>query len=152
MPETKVYTHREVALSDYQPHHDGLGLNDKISIHKDAVDPEAGNASHCYALKMDITGTATAIDAGCTGKAEETVGLLRFQHGPRLGAGSVAGLTNEAVLAVVLDRLKGFQSGPFACRENALAITKLEEALHWMNARARARARQGVLGKNEQHK
>lgn len=150
--ETKVYWHREVQDSDYQPHHDGLGLNDLITIRKDAADPNAGNASHCYTLKMDITGTATAIDAGCTGQAQETVGFLRFQHGPRMADGSVAGLTNEAVLAVVLDRLKGFQSGPFGCRENAIAITKLEEALHWMDARARTRARQGVLGKNEAHK
>ena len=46
------------------------------------------------------------------------------------------------------DRLKGFQSGDFACRENALALTALEECLLWMNKRVEDRASRGVLGTN----
>jgi hypothetical protein len=37
----------------------------------------------------------------------------------------------------------------FPCRENALTITKLEEAIHWQDARTKDRARRGVEGKNE---
>lgn len=57
---------------------------------------------------------------------------LRFQHGEAL----VNGITNEALIAVVIDRLERFQEGPYKCRENALTITKLEEALLWQGARA----------------
>jgi len=34
----------------------------------------------------------------------------------------------------------------FPCRENACAITKLDEAIHWLDARARDREKRGVEG------
>lgn len=37
----------------------------------------------------------------------------------------------------------------FPCRENALTITKIEEAIHWQEARTRDRARRNVEGRNE---
>ena len=37
----------------------------------------------------------------------------------------------------------------FPCRENSLAITKLEECLHWLEARTRDRAARGVEGSNK---
>ena len=37
----------------------------------------------------------------------------------------------------------------FPCRENALTITKIEEAIHWQNARTANRMIRGVEGKNE---
>lgn len=37
----------------------------------------------------------------------------------------------------------------FPCRENSLTITKIEEAIHWQDARTRDRARRGVEGRNE---
>jgi len=37
----------------------------------------------------------------------------------------------------------------FPCRENALTITKIEEALHWQYARTKNRIKRGVEGKNE---
>ena len=79
------------------------------------------------------------------------VARTQHQHGPRAEEGSQQGITDEVLLAIVLDRYRGFQAGPFRCRENALVITKLEEALHWMENRARTRRRQGVLGKNLEH-
>lgn len=36
----------------------------------------------------------------------------------------------------------------FPCRENALTITKLEEAIHWQEARTRDRQRRDVEGFN----
>ena len=38
----------------------------------------------------------------------------------------------------------------FPCRENALTITKIEEAIHWQDARTKDRERRKVEGKNEQ--
>ena len=36
----------------------------------------------------------------------------------------------------------------FPCRENALTITKIEEAIHWQDARTKDRLRRNVEGKN----
>jgi len=47
---------------------------------------------------------------------------------------------------MVLDRLQSFQSSEYHCRENALAITKLEEALFWLRARTDGREARGVEG------
>jgi hypothetical protein len=37
----------------------------------------------------------------------------------------------------------------FPCRENSLTITKIEEAIHWQDARTRDRIKRNVEGKNE---
>jgi len=37
----------------------------------------------------------------------------------------------------------------FPCRENALTITKIEEAIHWQEARTKDRERRNVEGKNK---
>lgn len=57
------------------------------------------------------------------------------------------GTTNEEVLAVLLDRMNYLQS-KFPCRENAIAITKLDEALLWLNKRTNDRIKRGVEGKH----
>ena len=70
---------------------------------------------------------------------------IHFQNGPLSEAG-VNGVTNEALLAVVADRLRGFQKGPHSCKANACAITHIEEALHWLQQRTLDRVRRGVEG------
>ena len=73
-----------------------------------------------------------------------------FQNGPVEPNGiGVNGLTNEALLAVVLDRLQGFQTGEHRCRENAMAVTKIEETLHWLRHRSEARVERGVEGTHQ---
>lgn len=109
-------------------HHDGHGLNESIYIEADAAD--ASGASHHYVLSIEGV----------------PVGRLQFQQGPRNVEGSTPGITEAALLAILIDRLRCFNAGPFACRENAIQITHLEEALHWTKARADARAKRGVLG------
>jgi hypothetical protein len=70
---------------------------------------------------------------------------IHFQEGPIAEVGT-NGLTHESLLAIVIDRLQAFQKGPFACRENALALTKIEEAMHWLHHRTAARVARGVEG------
>lgn len=53
------------------------------------------------------------------------------------------GTTNEELLTVLIDRTKALDE-KFPCRENAMAITKLEEALLWFNERTAKRIAQGV--------
>jgi len=59
---------------------------------------------------------------------------LAFQRGPEKSVG-VNGLTNEVLLAVVMDRLERFQAGPAPCEENAEALELLERALAKLAAR-----------------
>jgi hypothetical protein len=71
-----------------------------------------------------------------------------FQNGPIKEFG-VNGCHNEDLIAIVIDRLQGFQSGDFKCRENAIALTKLEEALMWLRKRTQDRIDRGVEGTNQ---
>jgi len=75
----------------------------------------------------------------------EPVCGIKFQLGPVHEAGLNGG-TNEALLAIVADRLRSFQASPYSCRENALALTKVEEALMWLDNRTRERRARGVEG------
>lgn len=73
---------------------------------------------------------------------------ITFQHGPRNDPNSKPGVLDTDLLEIVRDRLKGFQSGEYSCRENACALTHIEEALMWLAKRAADRAERGVLGTN----
>jgi len=101
--------------------------------------PGQGNACHVYRVET-VPQTSDSPVA--------VVGQIDFQNGPIKEFG-VNGLHNEDLIAIVLDRLQGFQSGEFKCRENSLAITKLEEAMHWLNHRTTARINRGVEGTNQ---
>lgn len=110
--------------------------NDLLEITHDARDPENGNASHAYVIRVPAN---EKLDY----PASEVE--IKFQNGPIAEVG-VNGVTNEALLAIVIDRMRGFQSSQFACRENALVLTKLEEALQWLHWRTRGRINRGVEG------
>lgn len=56
------------------------------------------------------------------------------------------GTTNEELLAILIDRMQ-FLNAAFPCRENSIAITKLDEALLWLNKRTADRKARGVEGK-----
>lgn len=73
-------------------------------------------------------------------------GPILFQKGPRNMMDSQHGVLDVDLLEIVRDRLKCFQSGDYACRENACALTHIEEALMWLNKRVEDRAERGVLG------
>ncbi len=75
---------------------------------------------------------------------------IKFQEGP-IQENEVNGAQTEDVLEVLIERTTGFQKGEFSCRENALAIAKMEEALLWLNERTRRRVEQDVEGRNIAH-
>ena len=108
-----------------------LGIGDERFTSVYAVDePAVGGASHEYVILTGIS---------------EKVGNVTFQKGPVKQAGT-NGCFIEDLIAICIDRLTGFQSGDFACRENAKALTKLEEALHWLDHRTKDRQSRGVEG------
>lgn len=55
------------------------------------------------------------------------------------------GVQSEQLLIALIDRTKKLND-KFPCRENELAITKMEEALHWLEARVKERIERGVMG------
>lgn len=110
-------------------------------------EPGAGGANHRYEITgFDTEGNPSNAVNGY--KASYSRELVLFQNGPIKEAG-VNGVTQEALLAIVIDRLRSFQAGPFACRENAIALTKTEEALMWLQRRTIARIKRGVEGTHE---
>lgn len=74
---------------------------------------------------------------------------IMFQKGSRNDPDSQSGVLDVDLLEIVRDRLRCFQAGEYACRENALALTHIEEALLWMNKRVEDRAERNVLGTYE---
>lgn len=80
---------------------------------------------------------------------------IYYQNGPLAVDGvrvEPNGAFVETVLLALIKRLNYYQAvsgGKFACRENALAITRLEEGLHWLKERTRDRERRGVEGTHQ---
>lgn len=116
----------------------------KLSIHKvnglnEAIDilvldePGAGGANHVY----EIIGAGPRI-------------RIEFQNGPIQERGP-NGTSIEALLAVVVDRLEGFQRGPFKCKDNEDALGMIKGGLTCLQKRTKARVEQGVEGTSVQH-
>lgn len=74
---------------------------------------------------------------------------VQFQNGPRGEESSIPGVLEGDLLEIVRHRLQCFQNGPFATRDNACALTHIEEALMWLNKRQADRKERGVLGTNK---
>lgn len=100
-------------------------------------EPGAGGANHEYLVSLPPDRMFIGTDRNAN--------RIIFQNGPIKEVG-VNGLTQEALLAIVIDRLRSFQSGPFSCRENAIALTHCEDALMWLQRRTRARIARNVEG------
>ncbi len=98
-------------------------------------DPGAGGAYHNYLVTRKEESSVTRSEFA----------HVSFQNGP-IGENGVNGCHQEDLIAIVIHRLQCFQSGDFRCRENALALTKLEEAMHWLNSRTQDRQNRGVEG------
>jgi hypothetical protein len=76
------------------------------------------------------------------------IGSIQFQKSPRHAKGSISGIIDTDLLEIVRHRLQCFQKGNFSTRENACALTHIEEALMWLNRRVEDRIERNVLGKN----
>lgn len=99
--------------------------------------PGSGGASHVYECHLPDKE-----------HPDDNTVVISFQNGPIAQSG-INGLTHEILLAIVADRLRSFQSGEFSCRENALALTKIEEAMLWLQSRTLKRMARGVEGTHE---
>ena len=102
------------------------------------------NSYHQYEVRPTPPEGATVSDL----IGEGIYAKIKFQEGPIKEYG-INGCHNEDLIAIVIDRLQNFQESSFACRENAIAITKLEEALLWLGKRTQDRRNKGIEGTSQ---
>ena len=112
------------------------GLNEALDVIV-LDEPGSGGACHKYRIELTPPGRPTQVCA-----------QIEFQNGPIQSPADMNGATGETLLAILIDRMRGFQDGPFKCRENAVALTKLEEAMMWLQKRTRDRIARGVEGRH----
>lgn len=149
-----MYQPKELAAMRTIDVHKVNPVNDVLDI---AVldDPGAGGANHLYRISgFDPARNPSLMAApgvnfrfSLPEGAEEVVTHLDilFQNGPIAERG-VNGLTQEVLLAIVVDRLNSFQNGPFANRFNEDALRHVEAALHILHERTKERVDRGVEG------
>jgi hypothetical protein len=75
----------------------------------------------------------------------EVIETVNFQEGP-IKENGINGVCNEDLILMVLARIQSFQHSEYSSRENAVVITKLEEALMWLRKRTLDREARGVEG------
>ncbi len=119
---------------------EGDSANHQLTINV-TDEPGQGGANHRY----EIGGLSTEGNASRAELPAEGGFVVLFQNGPIKEHG-VNGVTQEALLAIVMDRLRSFQAGPFACQENGEALAYCAAALHQLQKRTRARIARGVEG------
>lgn len=108
------------------------GVNDGLEITA-RDEPGPGNANHVYRIYfMMRTGQAVHFD-------------FCFQNGPIAEVG-ISGVTHEALLEIIKDRLIGFQSGPYACQDNVEALSHVQAAMDCLKRRTIVRRDRGVEG------
>lgn len=116
------------------------------NLHVHVLDePGQGGACHHYAIGGFHTATNPSADDS-VGR-DETILHVLFQNGPIEEDGNgTNGIQHEALLSILIDRLRGFQSGPYACEANAVALEHCEMALSAMVKRTYERMERGVEG------
>ena len=112
------------------------GSNPQIWVFENEEDPNSENKYYQIRILSGL------------GQVTKNILGVDFQEGPIQSYG-INGVQNEDLLKILIHRLQVFQKGKFSCRENAIAITKMEEALMWLNKRTEDRKNRNVEGKYE---
>jgi hypothetical protein len=107
------------------------GVNDGLTITV-LDEPGIGGANHRYRIQWLHNNVPHFYD-------------LDFQNGPIKTVGT-NGITHEALLAILIDRLEGFQRGKFACDANERALRWLLAAQDTLLDRTKERQQRGVEG------
>ena len=129
------------------------GLTESIEVTAQG-EPGPGGANHKYHI-----GYKCGIHVDADGFPLTRSLLIRFQNGPIASPKDFNGVSNEAILAVLIDRIRGFQfqrnedgsfdyskPGKFACVENMNALFSLQDALRYLKSRTEKRMARGVEG------
>ncbi len=106
-------------------------------------EPGSGGANHAY--QIDGFDTDTNPGTKDVPDAPRTYATILFQNGAIKEAG-VNGVSHEALLAILIDRLQCFMDGPFPSADTAVALTHCKDALTALQKRTLARIARGVEG------
>jgi len=113
----------------------------KITVHDE---PGPGGANHEYTISLDDVDDP--LRDGHPGQPRVLCRLM-FQNGPINADGNgVNGITHEALIAILMDRLMAFQAGPYANDYNATALSSLGVAQLALQSRTKERMARGVEG------
>ena len=115
--------------------HKLAGLNDALEI---AVLDEPGHGGACHEYLIHVPENQAG--PACR---------IPFQNGPIKEHG-VNGISQEALLAIVIDRLECFQAGPFASGDNFAALQSCMDAMTSLQRRTKDRLARGVEGTSAQ--
>ncbi len=144
-PKTTTFLQDSIRVLDrtigFEQHGD---LNSSLRIVADSRDPNAGNASHHYRIMASNPKGLIVTDSRPISKS------IDFQHGPVKEKG-INGVSMEALLVIIKDRLEGFQTSAFACSENEQALNHVNTALRVLNERTKTRIAQNVEGESKVH-
>ena len=107
------------------------GCNDELTI--EVLDePGSGGANHRYMVSFP--------NLNCNNHF-----LIAFQNGPIKEVGT-NGLTHESLIAILIDRLEAFQSGPYKSGYNGNALHHLRKAQEELFNKTRERLVRNVEG------
>jgi hypothetical protein len=118
--------------------------NDKLTITV-TDEPGQGGANHRY----EIAGFDASVNPSAFSDDPRNRAQIVFQNGPISEVG-VNGVTHEALIAILIDRLTGFQDGKFACIANEQALRHLTIAQNWLLQRTRERMARNVEGTHQE--
>ena len=104
------------------------------------------NAS--YALWQETGHTGNDGEPLYCGVSSNNRVFFQIQDGP-IGDNGVNGLQATDMLFFCCELFKSLNKS-FPCRENSLTITKIEEAMHWQDARTKDRVKRNVEGFNKE--
>lgn len=121
--------------------------NDKLKIEVQDG-PGSGGASHLYHITGFNSSTNPSDPWTARHGAPAEHSTILFQNGPIAEVG-VNGLTHEALLAVLIDRLECFQAGQFANGFNGDALIHLQAAQNALQARTKERMARNVEGTHQ---
>lgn len=128
--------------------HHGNYLND--NIHVGAIgEPGPGGAIIQYEVAPLVSMELTEEQKARLGIEKRMVPhastiTIKFQDGNP--ADGINGVSNEALLAVLMDRTLGFQNGPGRCAENAEVLEHLTAAMNIWKRRTARRVAEGTEG------
>lgn len=105
-------------------------------------EPGHGGACHHYLIE-----SSEFVDSDGEDVLPAVHADIVFHNGPINEDGNgVNGVQHEDLLAIIINRLEGFETGPYACAENAAALQACRYALQLLNARTRERIKRRVEG------
>lgn len=141
----KLDTHRCLLPLEPDGTQKGIGFNELVMIEAvDEVPEDEANAKYAFAVKAHgVWSSAGRVEFQRGPLREKPLGQKEWRDVPPKG------ISNEALLAVVLDRLEAFQRGPFKCLENEQASKCIIEGLEWLKRRTYARVDRKVEGTHQ---